>query len=169
MLLWIIILFIVIGAVSKNNDSSHRINTAEEERLNNAAPVQTLPVRVAGRRMIQHNAQTAFADYYLRFEAPDGSSREMKVDQTTYYTYQDGITGTLTYQRKRFLGFVPLYQDYAAQADSIDPELFARNYPGQTQPVQGYPAQPESGYPPQYQQPYQQPFPQDYSDQTPLY
>lgn len=165
MLFWIILFFIIIGVANNKNSNSTTNRNAEEERLNNAAPVQTLPVRVAGRRLIQKNPNRSSAVFYLRFEAPDGSSREMQVDQMTYSAYQDGTIGDLTYQRNRFLGFVPQYQDYAAQADDIDPALFERRYPGQTPPVQGYPSQPMPGYPPQYQQPY----PQDYSDQTPLY
>ena len=143
MLFWIIVFFIVIGALNNKNTNSEATRKAEEERLNNAAPVQVLPVRVAGRRLIQKDPNKASAVFYLRFEAPDGSSREMQVDQLTYYNYQDGTIGELTYQRTRFLSFNPQAMAYDTQ------------YP------QGYPAQQMNGYPQQY--------PQDYDDQTPLY
>ena len=145
--------FIIVFCVIKSKYSNRiRIDPVEEERLNNAAPIQTLPVRIAGRRIMMHDVyhvrdvyhtETPFTEYYLRFEAPDGTSREMTVDQITYNTYQDGTIGTLTYQRKRFLSFIPAEMSADAQYG------------------QGIPAQPEPGYPQQYQQ--------DYSDQTPLY
>ena len=138
-----IVVGIIIEKIYPDLERSEKERRAEENRLNDAAPVQVLPVRVAGRRLIQKDPNKASAVFYLRFEAPDGSSREMQVDQLTYYNYQDGTIGELTYQRTRFLSFNPQAMAYDTQ------------YP------QGYPAQQMNGYPQQY--------PQDYGDQTPLY
>ena len=102
----------------------------EKERANDIDPVQKLPVRVAGRRMDMHSFSSAF--YYLRFEAPDGSSQELQVDWLIYDTYQNGEVGELTFRRDHFISFIPQYLQNAVNAE--EPE--SRAVP----PVRSFPA-----------------------------
>ena len=143
-----IVVGIIIEKIYPDLERSEKERRAEENRLNDAAPVQVLPVRIAGGRMIMEDNNPDFAFYYLRFEAPDGSSREMEVDRLTYHAFGEGMTGELTYQRKRFLSFTPKAmagdaqypQGYPAQqmpvqqpyiGDDLDPAMFERRYPDQ--------------------------------------
>ena len=128
----VVVTLIVISSKKQKN----------EEKLNDAAPVQTIQVRIAGRRFVM-SPQGGVPTNYMTFEAPDGSMLELIVDTQTYNAFREGEIGDLVYQRKRFLGFNPQVLPYDAQ------------YP------QGYPEQQVNGYPQQY--------PQDYGDQTPLY
>ena len=85
-----------------------------EDKLNDAAPVQTLTVRVAAKRVALPQGHTV-PDYYMTFEAPDGSRLELQVDEQTYRAFREGEIGDLVYQRKRFLGFNPQELPYDAQ------------------------------------------------------
>lgn len=102
-----------------------------EKKLNDQAPVQTITVRIAGRRFVM-SQQAANAAHYMTFQAPDGSMLELKVDAQTYNAFREGEIGDLVYQRKRFLGFNPQVM------------------PGSQPYGQGVPAQPEPFYPQDY-------------------
>lgn len=113
-----------------------------EDKLNNAAPVQTITVRIAAKRSTFPQSGSAIK-FYMTFEAPDGTTLELNVDDQTYNAFRVGEIGDLVYQRTRFLGFNPQVLPYDAQQ----------------QYGQGYSAQQMPGYPPQ----------DDYHNQTPLY
>ena len=111
-----------------------------EDKLNDAAPVQTITVRIAAKRSTFPQSGSPLK-YFMTFEAPDGTTLELNVDDRTYNAFRVGEIGDLVYQRMRFLGFNPQVLPYDAQ--------YGQEYGTQQMP----------GYPPQ----------DDYHNQTPLY
>lgn len=113
-----IVIAIVVYAMNRNQS---------ENKLNDAAPVQTLTVRIASKRgMIQGGNAAPFC--FMTFEAPDGSLLELQVDEQSYNAFREGEIGDLVYQRKRFLGFNPQVLPYDAQyGQSCPPQQDIQN------------------------------------------
>ena len=114
-LFWIffgIILLIVLGGMA-----AIVVSLIVRQRRNDRAPVETLPVTVAGKRAV-HSHQPIAGDAsgahgymsstsrYVRFATADGAQRELIVDEETFDRLQEGVRGTLTVQGTRFLSFV---------------------------------------------------------------
>ena len=80
----------ILAAIS--SDDSRR-EKAIQERTMNTAPVRSFPAKII--RMYQKKEESF--DYYITFEAPDGSQKELAVDENTYGVYNLGETGNLVY------------------------------------------------------------------------
>ena len=65
----------------------------ETQNQPDAAPVRSFPARII--RM--HREKTKSFDYYITFQAPDGSQKELAVDENTYGIYNLGETGNLIF------------------------------------------------------------------------
>ncbi len=91
-----------------------------EKNENNNAPVQTVCARIVSKRIDAYSADSLITtltesmvsgerasgtQYYVTFEAPDGSRLELKVNGSEYGMLAEGDYGELTFQRKRYIGF----------------------------------------------------------------
>ncbi len=91
-----------------------------EKDENNKAPVQTVYARIVGKRIDSYSADSLITtltesmvsgerasgtQYYVTFEAPDGSRLELRVKESEYGMLAEGDYGELTFQRKRYISF----------------------------------------------------------------
>ena len=117
-----------------------------EKDENNKAPVQTVYARIVGKRIDSYSADSLITtltesmvsgerasgtQYYVTFEAPDGSRLELRVKESEYGMLAEGDYGELTFQRKRYIGF-----NRQAAPEQM---LYAQQIQAQAQPEQTLP------------------------------
>lgn len=96
------------------------LKSQREKKANDAAPVVTVEARVKAKRVTVHNsahqqsangvplmAKRDRASYYVVFALEEDQRLELRVQDHQFQRLTEGARGRLTYQRKRFLKFVP--------------------------------------------------------------
>ena len=85
--------FFIVFAIQFAADRKNKYQLKVTEERLEAAPVRSFPAKIV--RM--HRKEEESFDYYITFEAPDGSQKELAVDENTYGVYNPGETGNLVY------------------------------------------------------------------------
>jgi len=86
------------------------VNSVAEKRYNDSQPVLTKDVTVSGKRTAVSGGSgdsSVSTSYYATFEFAENKKRlELKIDADEFGLMAEDDTGKLTYQGRRYLGFV---------------------------------------------------------------